>query len=84
MIAGLHGNGMIENVVEVIDNYEQTFDRLIKEAWAGGAEVVAQEEETEWESKFMRSGRRLTKQGMRVIQLPGERVIGALPSRYTE
>jgi hypothetical protein len=84
VIAGLHGNGMIENLMEVIESYEETFDRLIRETWSGGSSVVAQEEDEAWNSRFMRSARARTKQGMRVVRMPGEKVIGMLPSRYDE
>jgi hypothetical protein len=70
---------MITNGSEIIESYEQSFDALMREAWSGGRTDVAEEEESEWTSGFMRAGRRRVGQSQVDVSMPGEQAIRDLP-----
>ena len=78
IIASLH-SAMIDNVSELIADYERGYDAMIDEIWTG---VTAEEQTNEvWNSPFMRAGRTSARESVKPVELPGEHVIEELPSR---
>lgn len=67
---------MIENLAEVIEDYERGFDSLIREVWSGQKEEEQAEEM--WNDPFMRAGRASVSRP-RQIEMPGAQTIRDLP-----
>lgn len=86
-LAALHANTNLDDEKNdkgaISQKLERSYDNIIARIWNGTINDPDEDgvDEAEWESDFMRAGRKHTATQLQPPLMPGEAQIGALPGR---